>query len=63
MGWGKRLAPSFLLGLGVSLATYFGLGYVPTIYDTVMQAMGAGAMFFLVFAHGMLKDTEEEVAK
>jgi uncharacterized membrane protein len=63
MGWGKRAAGSALLGIGVSLITFFGLGYVPTIYSTIQQLSGAGAMFFLVFGYGILKDTEEEVAK
>lgn len=65
MGWGKRLAPSALLAMGVSIFTWFGIGYGISagIYSAAQQMAASGAMFFLVFGIGMAKDSADQVTK
>lgn len=62
MGWGKRLASSFLLALGASTATWFGIAYgLGSIFTTAQQIAGTGAMFFFVFGAGMAADTADSI--
>jgi hypothetical protein len=68
MGWGKRLASSFLLALGAALATWFGIGFgvgtdVTLPFTAVQQIVGTGAMFFFVFGAGMVADTADAIKK
>jgi len=64
MGWGKRLASSFLLALGASTATWFGIAYgIPDIFTAAQQIAGTGAMFFFVFGAGVAADTADSISK
>jgi hypothetical protein len=59
--FGNRLAQSFLIGLGLALATYFGIGFgtAVAIFTPVQQWAGTGAMFFFGLGIGIAKDTGE----
>jgi len=61
--FGKRLAQSFLIGAGLSLATFFGLGYgvAAGIWTVTQQLIGSGAMFMFGLGIGVAQDTEEQV--
>lgn len=62
--FGTRLAQSFLMGLGLATATWFGVafGVAGGFMTVTQQYAGAGAMFFFGLGIGIAKDTGDNIA-